>query len=1006
MKKVLVLITGLVALLLIAALGFILTLDPNDHKTFIEDKFQASTGLDLNLGGELGLTLYPWLGITANNVSISNPPGFSTEPLLSTEHAQLRIKLLPLLGGSYEIDTVRLQGTQVQLEVLSDGSSNWTALAGGDDTTPETTDEGSGSATAILNKVIIGGVDISNFGLVYDDQFANTHYEITDLNMSIGELVYGAPLDINLALGFASRSPELGGDLTLTGTVLYDVDAGRYDLDPLQLQATLRGANIPGGSTDLNLTTALHSDLDANTLSLPNLQLDVLDTQLQAALDIARVQSETPALTGSLMLTGQDLAVLLRVLEQNALADSLGNLDRGFDIETNLDLDLGSGTLNIPTLQAALLGASIDGQINATRINTETPQVSGQLNAQGPDLPLLLQIAGQLQGSDSPLATMGQQLRDGVSNRGFTLATAFDADLQSGNISLPTLEAEMLGFRLDGQLTANGMSGNDGTLDGNLALTGSNLEEVLTALDQGDLAAVAQSLQLNLQASGSSNNLRLSPVSLELILAGAQIPNSPQTLALNADTLLNLAQDSLQIDSFSLAGLGLDLNGNVTARNISTAPTFEGQLELPAFNARRLLEQLNQPAPVTSDDTVLQNVALSTAFQGTSNSLALNELAVTLDDSQLSGSLAMEDFSTRAARFSLNLDALDADRYLPPPSDEEAVATDGSDNAPLPLDTLRALDIDGSLNIGELHISGLAMQDIELTVLANAGNLALNPVSAQLYDGSFAGDIRLDATGDTPTASLNTTLTTINLEPLLQDFMDATYLTGNGTIELALNGRGADAAALMSSLSGNGSLVLADGVLSGIDVGAVLQSVETMIRSRSVGTLPQGGTTPFENFSATLAVNQGVVGSEDLLIQAPGWRIVGAGTLVDLNNDSIAFDLVAAVDESTATRGEEEYDLGGYTLPIACTGAITDPRCLPDAQQIIAGAVGNAVQRRLGEFLQERLGDGQQPAQGDGTTPQEQLQDGTTPTTEDNQQQPDQTPGEQLLNQALDRLLR
>src|SRR5690606_28232055 len=140
-------------------------------------------------------------------------------------------------------------------------------------------------------------------------------------------------------------------DLTLTGTVLYDVDAGRYDLDPLQVQATLRGANVPGGSTELSLSTALHSNLEADTLSLPNLQLAVLDTQLEAALDIARVQSDAPALTGALSLSGQDLAVLLRVLEQDALANSLGNLDRAFDIETNLALDLASGTLNVPTLQ-------------------------------------------------------------------------------------------------------------------------------------------------------------------------------------------------------------------------------------------------------------------------------------------------------------------------------------------------------------------------------------------------------------------------------------------------------------------------------------------------------------------------------------------------------------------------------------------------------------------------------------------------------------------------------
>ena len=167
-----------------------------------------------------------------------------------------------------------------------------------------------------------------------------------------------------------------------------------------------------------------------------------------------------------------------------------------------------------------------------------------------------------------------------------------------------------------------------------------------------------------------------------------------------------------------------------------------------------------------------------------------------------------------------------------------------------------------------------------------------------------------------------------------------------------------------------------------------------------------GRNGPSPDPRTTLAIREGVVSTQDLAIKAPGWQLTGNGTLANLNNDSINFSMLVAVDRSTVTTEETEYDLGGYNLPIACTGALSGPRCLPDTQQIIAGAICNAVQRRLGELLQDRLGPqggtgdaaGQQQA---APAPQQALPPGQEAPL------PDEEPAdatEVLINRALDRL--
>jgi len=1052
MKRILTILGGLLGLLLLVAGGlaiWLLTFDANANKDWIARKFQEQTGRTLTLDGNLDVTFYPWLGLTAERIAIGNAIGFSDEPLLAAEALAFRIKLLPLLGSRYEIDTVKVAGLHLNLEVAGNGLDNWSSLAGGTAATDAAADpdaaSAGGSLGSILNNLVIGGVNITDTSIVYDDAFAGTHYEVNDIDMSIGELVYGNPLDIQLAFDAASRAPELAARTTLDGTVVYDMDSGRYDFTPLQLKAILRGPGVPSGSAELTLDTALSMNVADDTLTLNDLVLSGLGMRVTANVEAADLQAGEPAVSATLEASGSDLAVWFRVLQQDALAGRISTLDSSFALVASLEADLGAGTLQIPTLQLQLLNADIDGSLSMERFNTDAPALQGNLNAQGPDLPTLVEVAGMLQGgSDSALSQAGRdlarvpdksfrvttnfaadlgaatvnvpefdlsllgatisgtvdasnikdsaalqasgkldasgpdlpllmqvagqlldgresalymygdKLRLGVQDRRFALTTTFTADLGRGNIELPALDANLLGFTATAELNARDLQSANGTVSGSLSLEGNSLREVLTALDQAALGEVAQSLQLELEIGGSSSNLRLSPLRLDLVLAGRQIANSPQTLSLSADSVANLDAWSLNTDRFNLSGLGLDLGGSVTATNLNWAPSFDGRLEIPSFNARRFLQQLNQELPPTSDDTVLQKVALSTAFGGTQSSFNLNNMQLQLDDSSITGSFAVSDLASMATQFNLNVDSLNVDRYLAPATTEPDVS--GAEATPLPQDQLQALALQGAINVGELVINRLQMRDIVLEINAANGELALAPFRANLYEGSFDGDIRLDANGMTPSATISTTLSNVNLGPLLQDFMEATYVTGKGNVSLNLSGSGSDTASIKRNLDGNGSIQLQDGVLQGVDVSAVLASIETMIRSRRVQSLPEGGSTAFEESAATLAIASGVISTNDLRVKAPGWALAGTGILADLGNDTIDFDLLVSVDESTVTSAETEYDLGGYALPIACSGALQSPRCLPDAQQILAAAVGSALQQRLGNFLQDRLG--------------------------------------------------
>jgi hypothetical protein len=94
------------------------------------------------------------------------------------------------------------------------------------------------------------------------------------------------------------------------------------------------------------------------------------------------------------------------------------------------------------------------------------------------------------------------------------------------------------------------------------------------------------------------------------------------------------------------------------------------------------------------------------------------------------------------------------------------------------------------------------------------------------------------------------------------------------------------------------------------------------------------------------------------------------------------YDLKVAVDEASATRGEEKYNLGGYAIPIKCRGKVDPNNCLPDLGGLLAAAGEKMVEDKFKDFLNKKLGVGdKQPAQPGAKT-------GSTTTQQQTTQQP------------------
>lgn len=937
-------VLALVLLLAAAITVLVLAVDPDDHKHRIEALVREQTGLELQLAGPVELTLYPWLGITLSDVSVT---ANDSEPFLQVDHARARAQLLPLLRGRYEIDTVQLHGATLDLVINEQGRGNWeTWLADSAADNSRGADPGPPRWPGAL---ALGGVDIRDTRVTLDDHQQDRRVSVEDLTVRTGELLYGEPVDLFLSADMTTNRPELRARTTLEGLVTYSDDGRRYRVEPLTVETVLSGPAVPGGETALDLSAPASLDLAANTLSLENLSLTGagLDLQLNASLSGL---GGTPSGQATVELNGEDMATLFRLAALDDLADRIERLgDRTFSLSAGLEADSGRDTMIIRNLQANLLGSRIEGSLE----RSATGRISGQLQARGPDLPLLMTVAGQLQGgAGTPLAHYGEQLQS-LQDRSFQLRSDFDLDLDGGRVDVPTISAAALGMQLDGELTASGLFSASASAEGNLEASGDGLPALLRAIGQPALAGALQSFRLSTRISGQGSELMAGPLDLTVAVEDPALPDGTVDVRLQTQAEYNTDNATLTLPYFTLSGAGLDVDGRLDMSSLDDSPQFRGQLYIGDTDVRQLAARFGMELPPMRDDSTLRRLAFESEFSGSASQLSTRNLQLRLDDTTVTGTLTADLTDTPAdINLDLNIDQLDVDRYLPPVDARSASPGNRPPPAALPLALLQAGNVRGVLNAGRLTAGGVQLNELRIGYSGSRNRLELAPVETLLYGGRFEGHIEARINDDTTLSfTSNADLQAVNLAPLLNDLADASNLSGLANMELSLESSGDSLQALQGNLSGNGQMVLEDGVLSGVNVGQILAQLETMIRSRRLMSLDRGESTPFDELTATLAIRQGIVRSDDLQLLAPGFRVTGQGVLLDLNDNSIDYNLDASVDQATATTATEEYDIGGYTVPIACRGAVESPSCTPDIEAILRRALGNEIERRLGDFL-------------------------------------------------------
>ena len=246
------------------------------------------------------------------------------------------------------------------------------------------------------------------------------------------------------------------------------------------------------------------------------------------------------------------------------------------------------------------------------------------------------------------------------------------------------------------------------------------------------------------------------------------------------------------------------------------------------------------------------------------------------------------------------------------------------------------------------------LKNLEIAAAVKGQNAHLSNLSFQLFDGQVKAQGGLTSGSDSPPFTGKVTIQGLQLGPAL-DALAATQVSISGTAgaDLALQGRGFSMQDLTKTLEGTSHVAVKDGKIEGVNL---LQEAISALKVAGI-SLNDAKVTAFSTIETDLAIKEGIINVQRLLMDSHDFQATGAGTVgfdqtlnlkVTLNLSQALSQTIAGSSPSARLALTE----GRLNVPLLITGTMQAPSYGLDSK-----ALTGKIQEQVKEKVKEAIGD-------------------------------------------------
>ncbi len=467
-------------------------------------------------------------------------------------------------------------------------------------------------------------------------------------------------------------------------------------------------------------------------------------------------------------------------------------------------------------------------------------------------------------------------------------------------------------------------------------------------------------IELEAEFVSDSGVINVRGVDLAGVIEG--VTDMPAQAGMQAD-VISVNTEEGTIDAGVVRMTFLDVITTLDVERFSYSDKIHpaAKITVAEFSPRKLMQQLQIEPPETADPKAFSKLAAEANLKVTDDAVLLSNLVMTLDDIRFKGNLSAPMAENGSFRFDLVADGIDLNGYMAP-TDASSASSSG-DSAPIeiPVDLIRPLRGSGKMQISRILLGAIILDSVDVGLNAADGKLRINPITANLFEGKYKGDIRIDVSGNEPTLSVDESITGVSLAPLAKAMFEKDNISGSISGAYKLTARGADTLQMQKTLNGSMSFNLLDGAWEGRDIWYELRSARARLKQETPPEPKLPARTEFSSVTATGRVTDGIFSNNDLLAELPFMRLSGNGS-VDIPAATVNYSLNARVFDKpelkTGATAEELKDFTKAVIPLKITGPLASPAIRVDVEALLK----KEVERKVTDELMKLLGNDKKPA--------------------------------------------
>lgn len=241
--------------ILAAVVGGVYYLESDGPRMELEKLLSEKLGREVVFEENLDLIFYPWLGLDTGSVTVAGASGADHPHQLSVKDIDFKVRLLPLLFGDLEVDTIVVDSPVFRLDRGKDGNLDLPFIGEGEE------DGNDLPQTRIFKSISVRGMSVVNATCIYTDIGSGNSLRISGVNVRTGLLRKDTPLAFDLTALLDTDLFGLQAKTDVKGLIDFSRQKRTISLSDTSLSVIIKSSEILGTHDSIQGIANLNFDL-------------------------------------------------------------------------------------------------------------------------------------------------------------------------------------------------------------------------------------------------------------------------------------------------------------------------------------------------------------------------------------------------------------------------------------------------------------------------------------------------------------------------------------------------------------------------------------------------------------------------------------------------------------------------------------------------------------------------------------------------------------------------